>query len=409
MSRPRVNITLSNGGLNIQPPSGFGTCAILVAAPIAPVAGYGTAFMVRNKKQVSTAFAQVGNEAVVTAINEGFYSESPEGSKLYILAMAPTTTLATMLAAVNVNKPLNMANGDIRMVGVIKFPSGAYTPDIVDGFDDDVHAAVAAAQTICNFWFGLKKPFRVLIQGYEFTNSTDAKDYSENLTARNVGIVVGSINDSTARATLLALGMASRSQPQQNIGRIKSGSLNIADNASVKIGAITVDQMVNADLDELHTKRYITFDRNQTGSGYVWNDDNMLVIPSDDFNNLRHGRVIDNATRITYATYYTELKDDVDVDENGRMSSANEKALETAIETAIDSQMRSQLSKKKDGTADVISLVNPDPVQYAALYAANDIVNPNFNILQTNQVYIFVRLKPKGCLKYLDVYLGLTS
>lgn len=408
MARPRVNISLSNGGLNIQPPSEFGTSCVLVSAPVAPVAGYGTAFMVRNKKQVETAFAQTGNEDVVTAINEGFYAEAPEGTKLYILAMAPTTTLAVLLAQANANKPLNMANGDIRMVAVIKFPSGAYTPEIEDGFDDDVHAAVTAGQALASFWFGLKKPFRILIQGYAFTDSTAAKDYASGTTP-NVGIVVGSINENSAQATMLAMGMASRSQPQQNIGRIKSGSLNIAENASVKIGATEVEQMANADLDELHDKRYITFDRNQTGSGYVWNDDNMLVEPANDFNNLRHGRVIDNATRITYASYYEQLKDDVDVTEGGRLSAVVEKALETAIETAIDAGMRPQLSKKKDGSADVTALVNPDPEAYAALYAANNITDPDFNILSTNKVYIFVRLRPKGCLKYLDVYLGLTA
>src|SRR4051812_36992002 len=113
--RPQVDIVVMNGQLGLQAPSEFGTCTILVAAPVAPVAGYGVAFMVRNKKQVATAFAQVGNELVVWAINTGFFAEAAEGQKIYILAMARTTPLRTLFAEANANKPLNMANGDVRL------------------------------------------------------------------------------------------------------------------------------------------------------------------------------------------------------------------------------------------------------------------------------------------------------
>lgn len=408
MGRPKVKVSVSNGNLGLIGPAEFGTCVLLIAAAIAPVAGYGVPFLIRNKKEASTAFAQAGNEAVVAAINDGFYAEAAEGTKVYVLAMAPTTTLATLLAAVNANKALNMGVGDVRLLAAIKFPSESYEPVITNGFDQDVHDAVTAAQTLGLAWFGTKKPFRVLIQGFSYADATAALDYAET-TNNRVGIVVGNINDSTAFATCLALGRASKSDPQQNIGRIKTGSLAIAEDAVVKIGATTVEQMADADLETLWTKRYITLERNETGSGYVFNDDNMLTGLDDDYNSLRNGRVIDNATRIAYQSYYTELKDDVDVDDNGRLAAVVEKALETKIETDIDAQMRSQLSKKNDGTANVECLVNPDPVQYSQLYISNNITDPNFNILQTNQVYLFLRLKPKGCLKYLDVFLGFTA
>ena len=134
-----------------------------------------------------------------------------------------------------------------------------------------------------------------------------------------------------------------------------------------------------------------------------------LVIPTDDYNNLRHGRVIDNAVRVAFATYYNELKDDVDVDEDGRLSKVSEKALETAIETNIDGEMRAQLSKKADGSGDVTCAVNPDYANNIAIYNQNGInTAPNFNLLQTGTVYLFVKLKPKGCLKYVNVFIGFT-
>lgn len=408
MSRPRVNIALSNGGLNLQGPSDFGISGVLIAAPAAPVAGYGVPFICKSIKQVKAAFVQAGNEPVIEALEKGFYAEAAEGTVLYVLAMAQNTTLTTLFAAVNAEKILIMSNGGVRLLSAIKFPDEEFSPVVANGFDSDVHSAVTAAQSLADSWFGKKKPFRFIIEGTGFTNATAAKDYS-TASDRNGHIVVGSVASSTAVATMLVAGRAAQIEPQQNVGRVKSGSLNVAEGDSVQIGSLSADSIDVNELETLYSKRYITFEKNAIASGYVINDDNSLTDPVDDYNNLRYGRIIDNATRISFATYYKELKEDVEVGQDGRLSKAVEKALETEIETAIDQNMRAQLSKKSDGSADVECLVNPDAQAYAPLYEKNGITNPNFNIIQTSQVYLFLRLKPKGCLKYLDVYLGYSA
>lgn len=408
MPRPGAQIFLSNGNLGIIQPGGFGTPVLVLATPVAPVAGYGTAFSVKSIKQAETAFAQAGNIDVVKAIKEGFYAEAPEGTELFIVCVVNTNGLAAMAVEAIAGKALDLANGQGRLLTFVKFPDVSYVPVITDGFDSDVHAAVIAAQTLADSWLLKRKSFRVLIQGYGFSNTAAAKSYAAD-NKRNIGIVVGSVDNSTATATLLCLGRASKDEPQRNIGRVKSKSLKIAETAVVKIGASTVEQMASVDLNTLWDKRYITFEKNEIASGYIWNDDNMLTAITDDYNNLRYGRTIDNAVRIAYQAYYEELKEDVEVDDNGRLAKVVEKALENKVETNIDQQMRSQLSTNDDGTAAVNCLVNPDPNLYGGLYAQNDIVNPNFNIIQTNTVYIFVRIRPKGCLKYINIYLGLTT
>jgi hypothetical protein len=407
MARPGVNITLTNGGLNLQAPGAFGDSAVLVASPAAPVAGYGTAFLVKSKKQVETAFGQAGNEAVVAAIG-AFYDEAPEGTKLHVLAMAQATNLATLLAAANADKPLVLAAGSVRLMAVIKFPAVGYTPTITNGFDVDVHNATTAAQTISTNWLAQKKPLRILIEGWGFTNAGAALNYADQSKA-NVGIVVGSVDNSTAWATMLALGRAARAEPQQNIGRVKTGSLNIADNKVVRIGATVVDQMPSVDLDSLHEKRYITFEKNAVAPGYVWNDDIMLTAVTDDYGSLRNGRVADNAVRIAYATYYRELKDDVNVDEDGRLTPVEEKALEAAVERNIELQMGGQLSSNEDGTAAVECIVNPDPEVFANIYEDAGVSSPNFNLLSSGTVYLFVRMRPKGCLTYINVFVGFSA
>lgn len=406
--RPQINIALSNGGLNLIGPAAFGTVGILVAAPAAPTAGYGVPFLVKNTKQVKEAFAAVANAPVVNAILNGFFKEASQGTSVYILAMAQSTPLATLVAAVNADKLLTLANGAIRLLAVVKFPDNAYTPTLENGLDKDVHDAVIAAQTLADRWFLNKKPFRVIIEGFAFTTAAAAKNYSTD-SKRNVAVVIGSVAASTAQLTLQVVGRASKLNPQQNIGRVRSGSLNIAETDLVKIGTALVENVAISDIELLHDKRYISIERNEIASGYVVTDDNMLTALTDDYNNLAYGRVIDNATRIAFITYYAELKNDVEVDEGGRLAPVVEKALQNAIESSIDQFMRTQLSLKKDGTADINCLVNPDAVEYAPLYQANDITTPNFNILQTGQVYLFLQLRPKGCLKYLYVYLGYTA
>jgi len=411
--RPKVTIALSNGGLNIQAPSEFGTAALVVATPAAPAAGYGVPFLVKSIADVKTAFAAVANGDVLKALVEGFFGEAPEGSKLYVMCMAQVTTLTAMAEAANAEPALNLAGGQVRLVAFCKQPAAGYAPVITDGFDGDVHTAVTAAQALANTWLGKKKPFRFFVQGFGFTGvANDAKDYALT-TNPNGQIVVGNIitNDAAGSlfATVLALGRAARIQPQQNIGRIKTGSLNINTAYPVRIGATAAGAVSSGDLDALYEKRYITFEKNAIASGFVFNDDNSLTAVTDDYNNLRNGRVIDNAVRVAFATYYKELKEDVEVDEGGRIAPVVEKALEAEIESAINQAMGGQLSKKESGFADVTCLVNPDSVLFAPMYEQNGIAAPNFNIHSGGNVYIFISLRPKGCLKQINIYLGFTA
>lgn len=410
MPRPSVDITILNGQLGLQGPSENGITALVLGTPAAPTGtAYGTAFVVKTKADVIAKFADVLNAAVVVALNDGFFAEGPEGTEVHITCMANTNTLDQLAAQANVEKSLNSAAGKARLVGVIKFPDVSYTPTVTNGFDADVHTAVPVLQTIANTWLAAKKPFRFFVQGYACDGiAANAKDYVVGAN-RNGHIVAAELNGSTAIATLIVMGRAAKASPQQNVGRIKSGSLNTLDAWALTIGGTDIGSVSDATLNTYWDKRYITLELNKTAAGFVVTDDNSLVIGTDDYNNLRYGRVMDNAVRVAFKTYYQELKDDVDVDADGRISKVAEKNLETSVEAAIDAEMRTQLSKKPDGTADVSCSVNPDYDANIALYNQNGITAlPNFNLLQTGTVYLFVKLKPKGCLKYIKVFIGFT-
>lgn len=410
MPRPDVSVTTMNGQLGLQGPSENGITAVVLATPAAPTGvAYGTAFVVKTKAEVIAKFAAVGNAAVVSAINDGFYGEAPEGTELHIVCLVNTNPLDTLAASANIEKALNDAAGKARLAGVVKFPDVSYTPTVLNGFDTDVHAAVPVLQAVANTWLTNKKPFRFFVQGYACTGiAANALDYSATQN-RNGRIVAAELNASSAIATLMVMGRAAKAEPQQNIGRVKSGSLNTIASWALTLGGTDISLVSDATLNTFWDKRYITIEQNKIAAGFIISDDNSLVAVTDDYNNLRYGRVIDNGVRVAFETYYYELKDDVEVDENGRISTVSEKALETAVESAIDEQMRPQLSKKADGTADVQCLVNPDYASNLALYNQNGITSlPNFNLLQTGLVYLFVKMKPKGCLKYVNVFIGFT-
>lgn len=410
MPRPGVSVNIMNGQLGLQGPSENGVTPLVLATPAAPTGtAYGVAFIVKTKADVIAKFADPLNAAVVVALNDGFYAEAPEGTELHITCMANTNSLDTLAAAANVEKSLNSAGGKGRLVGVIKWPDVSYTPTVTNGFDADVHAAIPVLQAVANTWLAAKKPFRFFVQGYACDGiSANALDYAAD-TKRNGCIVAAELNGSTAIATLMVMGRAALASPQQHIGRVKTGSLNTLEAWALTIGGTAIGSVASSTLDQYWDKRYITLEKNQIAAGFIVTDDNTLTIATDDYNNLRNGRVMDDAVRVAFSTYYRELKDDVDVDELGRLSKVAEKALETAIESDIDAAMRVQLSKKPDGTADVTCLVNPSYADNIALYNQNGISSePNFNLLQTGTVYLFVKLKPKGCLKYINVFIGFT-
>jgi hypothetical protein len=341
---------------------------VLVSSPIAPTAGYGVVFLIKTIADVKAAFADATNVDVVDAFVKGFYAEAPEGTKVWVLAMARTTTLQTLVAAANAEKALTVADGSGHLLGAIKFPdTGTYTPTITNGMDVDSHNAVTDAQTLAAAWLVKNKPFSFFIQAYAIAaGGAGVKDYSVTAN-RNGAIVLAEVAASSAIATMLAMGRAAKVEPQRNIGRVKDGSLNILSTDAVTIGGTDISTITGTALDGFWDKRYITIERNQVASGFVFTDDNALTVATDDYNSLSNGRVIDNATRVAFATYYKQLKDDVDVDENGRLSASVEKGLEAAIANDINVQMGTQLSSNKDGSAAVSVMVNPDTVLYASL------------------------------------------
>ena len=292
----------------------------------------------------------------------------------------------------------NFSGKAIRAVGLVRFTAGGYTPTITTGLDSDVLTAVTNAQALATARIAINKMLDVLIEGKSFTNATALVDYSATVNPQ-VHVVIASEDGNSAVSVLRALGKKAAGPVQRNIGRVKSGSLNIASTAAITLGTTAIASMLQADLDTMHDKRFITYIVNENAPGYIFNDDVSCVVATSDYSSWGRNAVIGEAMRIAYSTYYKSLKDDVEVDANGRLDVTIEKNLEQDIIDAINASIG-------DNISGVNALVNPDTTTYAGLYANANISNPNLNLTSAGKLYVFLTVTPKGYINGVSVMLG---
>lgn len=400
MSNPKVTVILGASNLGLAAADETGTMGLLASIPAAPTAGYGVAVLIKSKAQAKAQLADALNAGILAAIEKGFYGEVSEGSPLYCLFVANTTTLTQLADTDNGHfaKIDTLAGKKIRTVAVVRYPADAYTPTITTGLDEDVLTAVTKAQELADVRLATNKMLTVLVEGRGFTNATDLKDFATE-TAPQVGLVIATEDNNSGISVLRALGKKAANPIQRNIGRVKSGSLNIASNVVIKLGSTAYGSVSVDDLNTLHDKRVITYLVNEDAPGYIFNDDITCVIATSDYGTLSNNAVIGEAMRIAYQQYYKTMKDDLDVDENGRISAAIEKNLQQDIIDAV-------LNSIGDNISGVDALVNPDTTTSAALYAAANISNPNLNLTSSGKLYVFLTIRPKGYVKDVSVLLG---
>lgn len=391
MGLPKVEIQVQNGGLGLVDPREDGVAG-LVMTGIAVVAKIALG---ESKKINSTAEAvALGLDAAYDTANttnvyksiSDFYSEAGEGSDLWIMIVAKTTTMASMCdkASAIVKKLILDAEGAIRVIGVTRVADGGYAAAPVDELDPDVVAAAAKLQELYVEQAAEYRPFRAVVDGRDFQgNITDLVDLKE-LAHNAVGVVIGTDVSASLNANVgKVLGRLALNPVQRNIGRVKDGDLGV--DASFLTGqAVGIETYTPAQLDTLHDKGFIFMRKFQGVDGYFFNDDPTATGNSDDFSSLARGRVIDKAILIAYETYVTEILDDLNVDENGYIAAGVVKSYQSNIQSRIDAEMTAN---------DEIS-------------RADVTIDPKQNVLSTNQLVITLAITPKFYSKTIIVKLG---
>lgn len=402
---PYVKIDFANGAIGASEPMDDGVTGLVCTAVAVTQTVDGkqettfaldTPYLITKldelvKKGVTSESSDV-NATLYKAVKE-FYDEAPEGSKLWIMGVADTVTIADMVDKTkdNAKKLLVAANGTIRILAVKVKDKSGYTPTVTTGIDGAVRTAIVNAQGLAEWATEtLFAPVMVLLEGRHYTGeaetlvSNPVNDGNNN----RVAVLIGdTVKDSKGAAVGLLAGRIASIPVQRSVARVRTGSINAT---TMYIGSVA------AELGNPETINDCGFicPRTFVGkAGYYWSDDKLAAEASDDYSLIPRRRVADKAYRIAYTTLVNEIAEEISVTDDGKISAPVVKAIQTAVESAIVNKMTSRGNLGNDPS-------NPNDMGVECY------INPDQNIIATSRLDVQVRIKPHGYSKYINVSLG---
>lgn len=402
---PYVKIDFANGAIGASEPMDDGVTGLICTAVAVTQTVDGkqettfaldTPYLITKlddlvKKGVTSESSDV-NATLYKAVKE-FYDEAPEGSKLWIMGVTDTVTIADMVDKTkdNAKKLLVAANGTIRILAVKVKDKSGYTPTVTTGIDGAVRTAIVNAQGLAEWATEtLFAPVMVLLEGRHYTGTAETLVANPINTGNNnrVGVVIGdTVADSKGAAVGLLAGRIASIPVQRSVARVRTGSIVAT---TMYIGGVA------AELGNPETINDCGFicPRTFVGKGgYFWSDDKLAAEASDDYSLIPRRRVADKAYRITYSTLINEVAEEISVTDDGKISAPVVKAIQTAVESAIVNNMTSRGNLGNDPS-------NPNDMGVECY------INPDQNIIATSRLDVQVRIKPHGYSKYINVSLG---
>lgn len=393
MALPRVKITFENGALGGVAPSEDGVCGLVAyATAVSTTFALNTPYLITKLDGLValgiTSEATGANAALYKTVKE-FYSEAPDGTKLWVMGVAASTTIANLTdKANNIISPLLMAaRGSINIL-MLKVASAA-EPTMSGSIDGAVLTAVTNLQALAEDWTVNKyAPFMCLVEALSYNGVAASLP---DLTARSdnrVGVVLGdSVTGSAGAAVGLVAGRLAAEPVHRSLARVRSGAIKAE---TMYIGT---NQAELGDPDVANDLGYIVPRTFVGKSGYYWSDDHLATGASDDYCAIPRRRVIDKAYRIAYKTLVDEIAENVPVNTEGKLAAFHCKGVETSVESAIVNSMTSEgnLGNDPDNASDL---------------GVQCYIDPDQNILATSRLEINLKVKPHGYSKYIDVKLG---
>jgi len=392
---PRVKIYFQNGVLGSTTPSEDGVGALLCnGVAVTDKLTLGTPYLISSMDDLDdlgiTSESDDANKAIYKVVRE-YYSEAPEGSRLWLMVVADTVTMTQMCDVAGTHiKPLILAGGgDINFVMISRTPASGYTPTVLDGLDGDVFTAMAKAQEAAQ-WATESRyaPCIFLLEGRSYSGTATAlKDLTEGEDNR-VGVLIGdSISGSAGAAIGLLGGRIAAIPVQRSIARVKTGAIN-AD--ALYIGSVIPQK---GDPDVISDKGYITFRSFVGKAGYFFTDDRLATDISDDYALIPRRRVADKAYRLAYRTVVEEIGEEVPTSSDGTLPGHYVKALQRTVESALERSMTAEGNLGVDPS-------DPNDTGVSCF------IDHTQNVVSSSVLKLNIGVKPHGYQKYIDVYLG---
>ena len=402
---PNVKIDFANGAIGASEPMDDGVTGLVCTAVAVTqtvngktdnVFALDTPYLITKLDELVskgiTSDSSDANATLYKAVKE-FYDEAPDGSKLWIMGVADTVTIADIVDKTkdNAKKLLVAANGTIRTLAVkIKDKSG-YTPTVTTGIDGTVRTAITNAQSLAEWATEtLFAPVMVLLEGRHYTGNAETLVNNPINTGNDnrVGVVIGdTVADSKGAAVGLLAGRIASIPVQRSIARVRTGSITAT---MMYIGSVAAELGNPGTINDYGFICPRTF---VGKAGYYWSDDKLAAEASDDYSLIPRRRVADKAYRITYSTLINEVAEEISVTDDGKISAPVVKAIQTAVESAIVHNMTSRGNLGNDPS-------DPNDMGVECY------INPDQNIVATSRLDVQVRIKPHGYSKYIEVSLG---
>lgn len=405
---PNVRITQSNGNLGLLPQSDDSITGIIASGvavggqfALGDLIGPFTSIEEVEAVGIDSAY-DVTNTCLAHKHIVDFFTEAPRGTKLYVMIVAKTVTMAQMcdVTLTHAKKMIETAtSGRPRIIIITRTPDGAYTPAYANQLDGDITTAIANAQAlVAAMQLNYIYP-RFIIEGRDWqgnvSSTRDLRDSATTPGANRVAIVLG--QDKAYADALPALdvrkkyafaglvgGRLAAGPVQRNIARTIDGPLPVTSPGFSNNGAFT--SLSPTQQDTMDDKGFIFLRGYEGIAGYYFSFDHTCAVETDDYNNLRYGRVIDKASLIAYNTYVQRLNDEILVDTvTGKMQPSVIKSLEGEVEKAIQLNMGDSIS------------------------GADAYIDADQNVLSTGEIKVELGITPKGNAKTFIVTLGLRN
>ena len=374
-------------------PSEDGVCGLVAyATAVSTTFALNTPYLVTKLaglEALGITSESTGANALLYKTVKEFYSEAPEGTKLWVMGVASSTTIANLTDKTKENiKPLlRAARGTINILMIKAASSGS--PTMEGSIDSATLTAVANLQALADEWTENQyAPFMCLVEALSYSGTASSLPDLTERSDNRVGVVLGdSVSGSAGAAVGLVAGRLAAEPVHRSLARVRSGAIQAE---AMYIGSAAAE---NGDPDVANDLGYIVPRTFVGKSGYYWSDDHLATEAGDDYSTIPRRRTIDKAYRIAYKTLVDEIAEEVPVNTEGKLAAYHCKGVETSVESAVVNSMTSEGNLGND----------PEDAKDLGVQCY---IDPDQNILATSRLEVNLKVKPYGYSKYIDVKLG---
>jgi len=406
---PGINIEFENGNLGTVVPSADGVLGVIAHATApegTPTFDYRTPYQLKSLAAVEALgiIDDVENHVLHKFFKE-FFNVAGTGAEIWLTCIPKAATLDPVYTAKledefvttgAVETLLNTSNGSINGIVALRNSSAAVV--VENGLSDEVLELVEAAQIYCVDYMNRKNvPIFTIVEGFAFNGTPSALPDLNDSAFNRVAVLIGDTDSRTGTYTSngaavgLLAGRIAKNSVHVNIGKVLDGAITSGD-VFIKDTAPEL-----FDVEALHDKGYISFRKHNGRSGYFFTDDPMATDGTEDYAHITNRRVIDKAYRIAYDTLLDTVLADIPVTNTGTIAPSYIKTLEGRVLGAIKANMTNNGELSAD---------EANPNDFGAICK----ISSTQNLVSTSRIVLeYLRVRPKGIARYIDVPLGFVA